>query len=209
MRRQSFFMICSGLCISLGASIASAVEIGKGGVKGTYQISAKTTMTHLQSLPDNQIVRMSNGREVPAANLKALANFIRTAKKAPGKPPQKFIMPAGAAQVQVQKGFNLHALSSRNNSDVIQLPSGRKMTVDQFKKIDMLAKITTGKSLLERQPAEPVAKGPAIKIKSVQDLKALAGKPDSTLLESPLGKKITLGELKEYAKKNGKDLGVK
>lgn len=176
-----------------------------------FEVTKKTKISQIRELPDDKLVRMSNGKTIRAGNLKAFADLIKNAR-AKGtfvKPAEKFVNPQGIAQIQVAKGTNLHTLKTRGNSEVIQLPSGRKMTVGDFKKMDQIAIAMTGKSITDRQAPPPKSSGPAIKIKSAKDLEALASKPDSTLLESPFGKKITLGELRAYAKKNNKPVGVR
>lgn len=196
--------------LMLISSTAFGAEGGKTKTSESFQVSAKTTMNQIRALPDHQNVRMANGNVVRVGNLKKLANIIKMAKMGGAKPPQKMTLPQGVPQLKIQKGFNFHELATRKNSDVIQLPSGTQITVEQYKKIDAFAKIATGRSFAERQaPMSAKGSGAPIKIKSAKDLAALAGKPDSTILESPLGKKITLGELRAYAKKNNKPVGVK
>ena len=176
-----------------------------------FQVSAKTKFSQIQALPDSTMVKMPDGNEARAGNLKALAKFIKMAKAQKGsvKPTAQFAKPQGMAQLQISKGANFHMLMQRKDSDVLQLPSGRKLTVGDYKKIDQFAKMMTGRGITERQAAPPSTSGPAIKIKSKSDFDALKDKPDSTVLEGPLGKRITLGELRAYAKKNNKPVGVR
>lgn len=176
-----------------------------------FEVTKKTKLSEIRALPDNKPVRMTNGRVIPAKNLKAFADMLKSAKtkSAPVRATEKFSPAQGAAQIQLTKGSNLHLLKTRSNSEVIQLPSGRKMTVGDFKKMDQIAIAMTGQSITSRQTAPPTGSGTPIKIKSKKDFETFSGKPDSTILESPSGKKITLGELRAYAKKNNKPLGVR
>jgi hypothetical protein len=50
---------------------------------------------------------------------------------------------------------------------------------------------------------------PAILVDSREDFKRLARKPDSTVLRTKSGKRVTLGKLRAYAKAHGTPLGVK
>ena len=50
---------------------------------------------------------------------------------------------------------------------------------------------------------------PAILVDSREDFKRLRKKPDSTILRTKSGKRVTLGKLRAYAKANGTPLGIK
>jgi hypothetical protein len=178
---------------------------------GTANVHTVQKMTEVRALPDNAMVQTQGGRVVSARTLKRLADAIQMAKKgqsAPASLPQ-FSRPQGAAQVQVKPGTDLHALAARPNNDVMLLPNGQKMTVGEFKALSELARRQTGRSIIERQPVRAAATGPVIKIKSNAELGKLADKPDATILENPQGQRITLGELRSYAKQHGRTLGEK
>lgn len=212
MFQKQFIKIVSVITL-LVSSMAFAVDKAAAPALTSeqFEVTKKTKLSEIRALPDNKPVRMTNGRVIPAKNLKAFADMLKNAKTkgAVSRATEKFSTAQGAAQIQLAKGSNLHFLKTRNNSEVIQLPSGRKLTVGDFKKLDQVAVAMTGQSITSRQAAPPKGSGTPIKIKSQKDFEALADKPDSTLLESPLGKKITLGELRAYAKKNNKPLGVR
>lgn len=212
MFQKQFIKIVSVITL-LFSSTAFAVD--KAATSSTtsdqFEVTKTTKMAQIRALPDNKLVHMKNGQVIPAKNLKAFADMLKSVKTKGGVPraTEKFSSSQGAAQIQLTKGSNLHFLQSRNNSEVIQLPSGRKLTVSDFKKLDQIAVAITGKSLTSRQAAPPKGSGTPIKIKSKQDFATFGDKPDSAILESPSGKKITLGELRAYAKKNNKPLGVR
>ncbi len=213
---RSIFHCCSILVFSLMAAQTNAAQnTGKAiseKPSELFEMTKKTKLNDIRSLPDQTMVRTSSGRMVRAANFKALADAIKSARSASGTSKVRnisFSKTQSAPQLQIVNGTNLNAIKNRNSSDVMQLPNGLKMTVADFKKLDEIAKIQTGKSLTERQPSVPSTSGPTIKIKSAKDVQALASKPDSTVLEGPLGKRITLGELRAYAQKNNKPLGVR
>lgn len=212
MFQNKFIKIVSVFTL-LFSSIAFAVDKVEAPALANeqFEVTKTTKMSQIRALPDNKLVRMKNGRVIPAKNLKAFADMLKNlnTKSAPVRASEKFSTAQGAAQIQLTKGSNLHLLQGRNNSEVIQLPSGRKLTVGDFKKLDQVAVAMTGKSITSRQAALPKGSGTPIKIKSKKDFETFADKPDSTILESPSGKKITLGELRAYAKKNNKPLGVR
>lgn len=212
MFQKRFIKIVSVLTL-LFSSMAFAVD--KAATPSTtndqFEVTKTTKMAEIRALPDNKLVRMKSGQVIPAKNLKIFADMLKNAKTKSGVPraSEKFSSPQGAAQIQLTKGTNLHVLKGRNASEVMQLPSGRKLTVGDFKKLDQIAVVMTGKSITSRQADLPKGSGTPIKIKSKKDFATFTDKPDSTILESPSGKKITLGELRAYAKKNNKPLGVR
>jgi hypothetical protein len=173
----------------------------------------KASLAQIKNLKDDQKVELSNGRQVSAGRLKELANFIRSARSAQTKSavqsPAGFSRTTAAAKIKVQKGYNLRNIENLNSTDTIQLPSGRTITASDFKKLEQLNKTMNGRSLLANAPALPNRNGPSVRVKSPKDLAALESKPDSTVIENAFGKKITVGELRAYAKKNNKPFGVK
>ncbi len=172
----------------------------------------KASFAEIRNLKDDQQVELSNGRKVSAGRLKSLADFIRKAKSSPNKVAVQ--SPAGfskatTGKVKIQKGYNLRNIEKLGSTETIQLPSGRTISAADFKKLDQLNKSINGKSLLDNQPVIPNRSGATVKIKSPKDLAALESKPDSTVIENALGKRITVGELRAYAKKNNKPFGVR
>lgn len=177
-----------------------------------YTVTNKASYSQIRNLNDNQDVKLKSGRVVKAGRLKALAEIVRSANKAPStsKSPTGFSKNTAAGKVHIEKGFNLRKLETMSSGETLQLPSGRSITVSDFKKIDQVYKAThSGRSLLDGQPALPNHKGAAIKVKSLKELQALSDKPDNTIVENQLGKRITLGELRSYAKKVNKPFGVR
>jgi hypothetical protein len=177
------------------------------------QINSKMTMAQIKALPDNAQVRIPSGRVVSALKYKRVADAILKIKAAGNstmpQPQFLFAKPSGTAKVQLREGVNLQEIAKRPDSDVLQMPDGNKITVGDLKKLSVLQQKLTGKSLLEmKSSARPNLSGAAIKVSSPQDIKKLADKPDSTILESASGKRVTLGELREYAKTHGTPLGV-
>ena len=170
------------------------------------QITPQTTMKQIRALPDDAQVRTANGSVISAKRYKLLADSITSIRKigATARPDPKlsFSRTQGQAQVQLKPGMNLADIARRPDSDVLQLPDGRKLTVGDLKKISAVRQALGGKSLLAAQPQSqrPSMAGPAIRINSNKDLIKLAYKPDSTVLESSNGKRITLGELRAYNK---------
>lgn len=179
-------------------------------------ITDQTRIADIRALPDNATVRTRSGRVVRAHALKQLVDSIKLVQQQRTAPPVRTlptlsrVAPAAPVQVQVKRGTDLRALAARPDSDVLQLPNGQKLTIGDFKKLDNIERMRSGRSLVERQAAlsrPAVPAGPAIKIASNADLAALASHPDSTVVQNPAGRRITLGELRAYAQRSGRKIG--
>lgn len=201
-------------CLMLGLSYpALAAETVPPALSGnSLQITKQTSMNQIRALPDNAMIRTPNGRVMTAKRFKTLADAIAEVRKAgpAGKPDPRFAFSRtqGAAQVQLKPGVDLKNIAKRPDSDVLQLPDGRKLTVGDLKKLSAIQQKRTGKSLLDMQSAtRPSWEGPAIRVNSREELAKLGDKPDSTVLETRTGKRITLGELRAHAKAQGKAIG--
>lgn len=213
--KKQLAWICLLALVSVHSQNAVAVKDDSFEKPEIYRVKKgdKASFAQIRNLKDDQKVQLSNGRQVSAGRLKSLADFIRGANKAQLKlavqSPAGFSRTKSAGKVAIQKGYNLRNIEKLNSSDTVQLPSGRTITAADFKKLDQLNKTLNGKSFLDNQPAVPVRSGPTVKIKSPKDLAALESKPDSTVIENALGKRITVGELRAYAKKNNKPFGAR
>jgi|GEM_PF-2179279 len=179
----------------------------------TRAVGPQTKLSDLRLLPENAMVQTPSGREIPAKHYVKLADVMAKIRQngITPRPNPKFIFSRtqGAPQVQLKPGVNLKEVAKRPDTDVLQLPDGRKLTVGDLKKIAVLHQKQTGKSLMDINPSanSPSRQGNAIKVTSNADIKKLSSQPDSTILETPKGKRITLGELRAYAKANNKAFG--
>lgn len=104
-----------------------------------------------------------------------------------------------SADTRVNNSSDLAAALKRSDNETVQLPSGRLATVGQIKRLQPMVEKQLGRKLTSN-PQRPNLEGPAIKISkniSKEEWKGIFQKPDNTVLESPSGKRITLGELKK------------
>ena len=176
-------------------------------------VTPQMKLADIRALPAGTTVRLPNGHVMPAQHFAKLADAITKIQQgsaaAKANPQRAFSRTTAPAQLQLKPGVNLREVAKRPDSDVLQLPNGQKLTVGDLKKVAAVEKARTGRSLLEAPSvaALPSRAGPALRITSRDDFRKLDGKPDSTVLESSKGKRITLGELRAYAKVNGKPLG--
>lgn len=172
------------------------------------QVTRETRLSEIRALPDNATVRLGNGREMSAGRYKELADaFTAIGKAGRGRTPDprmRFSRTTAPAQVQLRPGADLQAIARLPDDNVLQLPTGEKFTVGDLKRLSALQKARTGRSLLDARPSAPRARleGPAIRVTPRMKLVDFADKPDSTILETPSGGRVTLGELRATYKKN-------
>ena len=104
-----------------------------------------------------------------------------------------------SAGTRVNNAADLAAALKHSDNESVQLPSGRLATVGQIKRLQPMVEKQLGRKLTSI-PQRPNLEGPAIKISkniSKEEWKGIFQKPDNTVLESPSGKRITVGELKK------------
>jgi methionyl-tRNA formyltransferase len=97
---------------------------------------------------------------------------------------------------------DIAAALDRPDSDTLQLPSGKTMTVGLLKLVREDVERRLGRSLTAGK-VRPDLSGPAVKVQSGTDWKNILQRPDGTVLESPGGKRITVGELKQVLAATG------
>lgn len=166
------------------------------------EITPAISLAQIRALPPTTVVRLPSGREMTAEKYNKLADTFIAIRKAglDRAPPPKsaFSRTKGPAQVQLRPGMDLKAVAQRPESDVVQLPTGEKFTVGDLKRLSAIEKVRTGRGLFDPPGPRPGLAGPSIKVTPGFDAATLARKPDTTVLEMPSGRRITLGELRAY-----------
>jgi hypothetical protein len=120
--------------------------------------------------------------------------------------PAALKMKPAATGTKINNAADLAAALKLPDNTTVQLPSGRLATVGQIKLVRPLIEKRLGHSLAMVQQ-RPNLTGPAIKVNkntSRAQWEDILKKPDATVLESPNGKRITVGEAKQYLAKNPK-----
>ncbi len=184
-----------------GATVPSgAVTAAPNVIKYTPNLSVAT----LADRPSTDLVELSDGRRVPLGDVRRLAAAVQNARAARGP----HVLPALAARpaatgTPVSNASDLAAALKRGDQETVVLPSGRRATVAQLRVAKELADRQAGRSV-----ARPVQRanlsGPAVKVTAQTDFKTLLNQPDSTVLESPQGTRVTVGEIKQYFARRGK-----
>jgi hypothetical protein len=170
------------------------------------------TAQSLAGRPDSDFVEFSNGRRLRVRDIRRLQTVQQKMMAAnPGR-----LLPAALKVKPASKGRLLNtqadivAALKRPDSETVQLPSGRLVTVGQIKFVQPLVEKRLGRSLT--QIKQNNLEGPAIKITKTttkSEWVTILRMPDSTVLESPNGKRITLGKLKQEMTQKRKIAPVK
>jgi hypothetical protein len=157
-------------------------------------------LADLAGRPDTDQVEFGGGRRVSVGALRRLATAAPKLR-APGsyRPPAALRTGPAGSGTRVDTAADLTAALKRADRETVRLPSGRLATVGQIKFV--LPKVPG-------QLARPSLASPAIKVgrgATASDWKGILHKPDSTVLESPNGTRITVGELKQALAGSGKN----
>lgn len=152
-------------------------------------VQPSTRSADLAALPDTQTLVFPNGLRMSAAQLRALAPTQRAQR------PGAAILgkPAPGPVVQVTPGSSLAQLERAAPNTLLQLPDGRRISAAQLKAVD--------EALARSRPAAARAaptSGQVVRVPHGTPLAELLVRPDSDVLESPGGKRITVGELRRY-----------
>lgn len=190
------------LCVASSASAqpnAPAVN--------SVAITQSTSLTSVRNLPPQAMVRLPSGREISAQRFNAQVDMLRRAQQrsAPRGRVDLSIRPSGATPaLKITDAASLSAALSRSNSDTVELPNGARLTVGDLRKLGALAQRERGRNPLDNavpvSAAARASSAPPILVRSKQDLMALKGRPDNTVVQAPNGARITLGDIRAAAR---------
>ena len=187
-----------------GASAAANPNI----IKYNSTITAQS----LSGRPDSDFVEFSNGRRLRVKDIRRLQAVQQKMRAAmPGRllPAALKVKPASTGR-RINTQSDLAAALKRPDNETVQLPSGRLVTVGQIKFVQPLVEKRLGHSLT--QVGQSNLEGPAIKITKTttkSEWVTILRMPDSTVLESPNGKRITVGKLKQEMTQRRKAAPIK
>ena len=167
------------------------------------RLDSGVSLAKIRQLPPDTLLQTKGGRQVRVDQFVKLTDALGSLKgkqASTQRMDMKFSRPTAVATVQIKPGADLKAIAQMPPGTVLELQrrngSPVKLTVADLKRLAAFEQRRSGRNLLASRSAAPSRSGPAITINSTSDLKLLKGKPDSTVLESPDHKRITLGELK-------------
>jgi hypothetical protein len=164
------------------------------------------TIENLAGHADYEMVELPSGRHLSVGLMRQLSSAMQAARSPrPASHPPAFSIKAGPTGVPVKSSIDIaHAMSTMRETDTVQLPSGHRITVAQLKLLEPLVELRTGHKLSVAPPA-PNLSGPSIKIGSGMtkaQWQAILAKPDSTVLESTTGTRVTVGGVKQFMAAN-------
>jgi hypothetical protein len=154
--------------------------------------------------PDTDRVQLQDGRKLKVGDVRRLTAMTRKLRAAkPGsRMPQALKLKPAPTGTPVRNADDITQALERPDSATIQLPSGKTMTVGLLKLVREDVERRLGRSLTA-QPTRPDLSGTAVKVQAGSDWKSILQRPDSTVLESPGGNRITVGELKQVLADSG------
>jgi len=162
-------------------------------------------VTSLQAA-ETDLVEFSNGRRVTVSQLRQLetAAQILRQPKVDRTPVAMKLLPATTG-TPVRNGAELAAaLKGMKDRDTVTLPSGRRATIAQIRLVQPLVEKKLGRKL-DVAPQAATLVGTPVKISATmtrQEWDSLLKRPDATVLESPGGQRITVGQAKQYMAAN-------
>ena len=186
-------MCVTGLILSLSFGSAFAADATASRV---IRYTPGMQADALRGQPDSAMVMFPSGKQMSLGQirqLKALGQRMRTTVRKPL--PAPLLARPAARGTRVATTDELRAALSRPDSDTIELPSGRRMTVGQLKFVMPQVEQALGRPL----GAGGAAASPArvLPVDSRSDWKSILQMPDTTLLQTPNGTRVTVGDIKQ------------
>lgn len=172
------------------------------------------TINSLAGKADTEQMELPSGRRITvgdARRMQAAAQRMRAAKPGSRRPAALKLKPA-AKGTPIKTKADLAAALKRPDSDTVQLPNGKLVTVGQLKFVQPLVEKRLGRKLdaALQQPAPP--SGPVRKLVTKADLAAALKRPDNETVQLPSGNFATIGQIKaaqpEVEKRLGRKLGA-
>ncbi|GEM_PF-2530750 len=149
----------------------------------------------MQGRSDDDLIEFSSGKRVRLGELRKLDTLSKKLKTAPDKHliPGLRQQPSTYPKLTIRSASDLTAALESDNTDTIQLPSGKRYTVAQLR----LAEERVKKILRTEPNKRQLKPGGIIQITPKTDWKTVLKADDNTILQSPNGTRITILELKK------------
>jgi len=157
--------------------------------------------------PASDKIEVSGGRSITVGEIREKRDILMKLRQPRGnrKPAGLKLIPAGSG-AKIETAEDVAAALKRPDTDTIQLPSGKTVTVGKLKFIKPYIERVLGRSIdvapTQTSVKKPVFVGPATKVDSKTDWDKIQKLPEDTILESPHGKRFTVGMLKKVLAKN-------
>ncbi|MDK9719510.1 MAG: hypothetical protein OEL57_16635 [Trichlorobacter sp.] len=160
----------------------------------------------LQGRPDTDLVELSSGKRMKVGDIRRLTSIAhknRTTAPKSLEPQALKLKPAATGGIAIRGKNDLQAAMQRPDSETVVLPSGKRTTVGMLRLLQPQVEERRQQLRVANKP-RPDLSGPAVRISAGTDWYALLKQPDSTVLETAQGKRITVGELKQTLANSGK-----
>lgn len=208
-----FISSCLGALGCLVSLTALALEPPPADPAIQYPASAPTIVRINRNLPpnalqgksDTDLVELSSGKRMQVGDIRkltAIAQKNRSLAPNAKEPPALKLRPAATGGIALRSKGDLQAVMQRPDSETVVLPSGKRTTVGMLKLLQPQVE-ERRKQLRPVAIQRPDLSGPAIRVDAATDWYALFKQPDTTVLETGRGKRITLGELKQTLANSG------
>jgi len=209
--KRFIFVSCLGLlsCFSSLSALALEQPTMQAGSQNSLPSHLQPTIIKihrnmppnaLQGKPDTDLVELSSGKRMKVGDIRritAIANKNRITAPKSLEPRAVKLRPAATGGILLRNKADLNnALQQRADSETVVLPSGRRTTVAMLRMVQPQVE-ERRKQLRPSTIQRPNLTGPATRVTADSDWAAILKQPDSTILESARGKRITVGELKQ------------
>lgn len=192
-------LLCTLIVVSATWILAvDAPHAADAAQPGVVKFTPKMSAGALAGRPDADLVELSDGRKVRLGDVRRLrAAAAKLQASAPGsRLPKAFRSKPAATGTPLSNASDLSAALRRSENDTVVLPSGRRVTVGMIRLLQPEVEKRLGRPLSAgARPAD--LSGSAVKVDAKADWKSILQKPDTTVLEAPNGKRITVGDLKQ------------
>lgn len=188
----TILVLCGTICTTPCNSSAAPA--------GVIAYTPNLPLSQLQKRPDTDLVELSDGRRIRLGDVRRMT---RAAQKARTNPPGSLLpaeikpRPATTGGIPLRTRTDLDQALQRPDTETVVLPSGKRLTVGMLKMLQPQVEEQRKKLPPAGLQQRPDLTGPAIRVSTRTDWYAILQKPDTTLLETAHGKRITVGELKQ------------
>jgi hypothetical protein len=163
------------------------------------RLEGNITPQQLMQLRNDQFIQAKNGHQVSVSTYRQLQQVFAISKSPAHREMKIPILAAATGPgVPIKPGETPAQLLSRPDSQPVRLRSGKVVSSAQMRALAPYVEKTYGVQLQTPAVNKAAASGPSVKIKTLADLKALHNSPDSTIVESPKGTRVTLGQLRQH-----------
>lgn len=157
------------------------------------RLEGNATSAQLAPMPATQLVEFPNGLRLSAADVRSLAPIADRLRRSSASRSGVLRQPLTGPVVAIKPGTTMNEVINAPDNALLQMPDGRKVSVAQFKSVQgqlRTSAVTTG--------TRAQRNGPAVRVERGTRLAELLKRPDTDILESPGGKRITVGELRRF-----------